>query len=131
MGPSYTFEPQKSTLDYILIPNASLDLINKCVIVDNDKRSIASDNLPIFASVNVPSNRFLRHLPNRHLPGTKLLMTGFIQTPQTPDEIEKFNKILTDTLINLAKETIPQKKFNPHTKPYWNKKLNDSHTIAR
>ena len=86
--------------------------------------------------MNVPSNRFFTppseltpswhkatddRLNNYQTKVKTFFKSKLIQTPQTPDEIEKLNKILTDTLINLEKETMPLKKFNPHTKPYWNK----------
>ena len=145
-GPNYTFEPQKSTLDYILVPTAFVDHVKECIIIDNDKCCIASDHLPIFASINILSERFYtppaEPTPSWHkatdeqLSSYKdktesYLISKQFKTPETPDEIENLNKLLTNTLINTAKETIPLKKYNPHTKPYWNKELSDAHAKAR
>ena len=50
-GPTYTFEPCKSTLDYIIVNESCCNLIKRCSVLDNSDCSIASDHLPILTSI--------------------------------------------------------------------------------
>ena len=41
-GPTYTFEPCKSTLDYVIVNESGCSLVKSCSILDNSDCSIAS-----------------------------------------------------------------------------------------
>ena len=53
----------QSTLGYILLPESCVDIVTNCTVVDSVECSIASDHLPIIASLNIPTSRFI--VPNK------------------------------------------------------------------
>ena len=116
-------------------------------MLDNSDCSIASDHLPILTSIAFSATQFsvpnvtdpspAWHKANRDQLNTylhhvdSLLDNTPLMDPKSSTDIDHLNTILTDILLNASKLAFPVKKFNPHTKPYWDNNVKSAHTEER
>ena len=137
-GPKYTFEPCKSTLDYIIVNESCCNLVKRCSVLDNSDCSIASDHLPILTSFtfsgtqfSVPKTSITKPSPAWHKATSDQLNTYLshvdnalentpLRDPENSNDIDDLATAITGIMLNASQLTFPVKQFNPHIKPYWN-----------
>jgi len=142
---NYTFIPNKTTLDYILMEKSSVHLTISFNIV-NERDILTSDHLPIVARLATPLRLTNEAKPRRTcIAWNKCTQTHIAQynydverrvtdlltqteaTDLTPDFI---NATITGILHDASKR-LPLSRFNKGAKPYWSPELKQAHTEAR
>ena len=140
----YTFTPNKSTLDYVLMDSSIQDSVRSFTIFP-EADILTSDHLPLLFQkdqdlVNTPSimakskiawNKCtdLHLLTYRNGISEKIAdcYTYHNSCAISPDEIN-------DSLIQIlhdAANKLPKSKFNKRAKPYWSNEVKTAHALAR
>ena len=123
-----------STLDYILIPEIIRCAVNRHIVNDKIDYSI-SDHLPITAALakdilkenkkTCVSPRMKWNLANP----LEIIMyksdvsafVNFTYECKKVEDIEKYNELITKSVITASDRYIPKSEFKSHLKPYWKK----------
>ena len=150
-GYSYTFVPLRTTIDYVLIPDSFQDCVLSCKVFSNEYTDVASDHLPIYCKLCVPTttNFYVysdcspilawdkastENLVRYQLmvsEGSSELLSNFLSLNVNSNNIEKINLDITNLLLDASYNTIPITTFKSNRKPYWTKEVRDAHRIAR
>ena len=144
---SYTFIPNKTTIDHIFVEKSLIELIDSFTIVD-EKDIVSSDHRPMLFSIT-----------------SKLVTSSYIQPPSriawnrcSPIDTSHYNmqvdrqvqesicyqvttetpvlrpnyihELLTD-IIHASAAKLPRSKFNKRAKPYWSAEVKAAHTSNR
>ena len=146
-GPSYTYLPKQTMLDYILTGELTASMVSSCEILEEGSFDSTSDHLPIVCMI-----QFQYKIIHEKLESAK--WTAWHKADQS--QLKAYESFLFDSLQNIlakeihnenhinqaenelahklltAAETIlPAKRFSEHTKPYWNDNLKVLHRKER
>lgn len=145
-GLKYTYEPMRTTLDYVLAPSHCIGIVTQCKVINSGNSAITSDHYPISCTLKLPTDRYTPinkiPLPAWHkcesgslisyqLIIDQIICTQNINTPTTKNEIIALNDFLVNTMHHAATAAVPNASFNPHTKPYWSTDVKNAHNLAR
>ena len=143
LGPSYTYLPKQTMLDYILTDELTASLVSSCEIFYEGSFASTSDNLPIVCTI-----QFQHKIIHEKLESAK--WTAWHKAEQSQlkayesflfeslqnilaKEIHNVNDInqteneLAHNLLTAAEAILPAKRFSEHTKPYWDDNLKVLH----
>lgn len=148
-GPSFTFTPYKTCIDYCLSDVLIESKVTFCKVFNDEDILSSSDHLPIHVTIqyhdsapNTPkpldypgyvkwytaTDEMLKSYSSKldrkleHLANLEL---------RTADDIENAYLSMILSMQNAAIQSIPKTKYNPYTKPYWSKQVKDAHTRSR
>ena len=147
IGPDYSFCPNKTMLDHILINEGYLSEVTQCYILTEDK-IVTSDHLPIVVGLTAnsrynktePENTPLHEkciawhkITTNHIEQYQLQLNTFLMDNLTLNDHNQDNisHVITNAMHFAADKTLPKSKFNKFTKPYWTKEVKGAHTISR
>ena len=146
-GPDYTFCPNKTMLDHILINEGYFSEVIQCYILTEDK-ILTSDHLPIVIRLTAnyrndtpePENKLIHEkciswhkITSNHIEQYQSQLNTILMDKLNPNDFNQDNisHIITNAMHVAADKTLPKSKFNKFTKPYWTKEVKEAHTISR
>ena len=148
-GPSYTYMPVKSMIDYIFMDEITLHLVSSCCILEEGSCSSTSDHMPIVCTLRpgnpgIPKpgicskNKWIawnkaspENLKNYENKLAHLLLSLQNWALRNASDIHLFEKEIVKCIHQAAKDALPFSSPNSHTKPYWNENIKQLHKIER
>ncbi|VDI49807.1 Hypothetical predicted protein [Mytilus galloprovincialis] len=142
-GPVNTFQSYEdgpsTCIDHILINRTKLQHVKQAKVIDNHSFS-TSDHHPILCTLETESHlhhpqetsdptvsweraRSTNSIEDYTFAVSTNLWTVNFPTTATPDVIESYYSCIVSAIKKAEKDTLPYKKFNRHSKPYWNPNL--------
>ncbi|CAG2233240.1 unnamed protein product [Mytilus edulis] len=142
-GPVNTFQSYEdgpsTCIDHILINRTKLQHVKQAKVIDNHSFS-TSDHHPIVCTLETESHlhhpqetsdptvsweraRSTNSIEDYTFAVSTNLWTVNFPTTATPDVIESYYSCIVSAIKKAEKDTLPYKKFNRHSKPYWNPNL--------
>ena len=147
IGPSYTFIPTMTMLDYIFTDDITACQVKSCEILAEGTISSTSDHLPIFCcfdfqrtvihqAVDVSNwTAWHKATPDQlqtYEPTVSESVQGLLNVNiQTQNDADLFVNELVKCLLKAASQTLPRKGFSKYTKPYWNDEIKELHKLER
>ena len=146
-GPSYTFIPTRTMIDYILTDDVTACRGGTCEILKEGSFPSTSDHLPIVCCFNMDKFEIYQPVDNitwtawhKAEPGQfqqyEMTVSDTLQSLlqfdiQSQNDVDVFVGELVACLLNAAQNTLPCKTFSEYTKPYWNTELKELHKLER
>lgn len=147
-GPSCTFKPTMSTLDYFFMDDSLQNEAEHSSVITHCS-SCSSDHFPLLLVINqamVPNT--MPHVQSDTQQETiawhKCTDQHILMYQRDIDQaricitnsnnhctIDNLNDHIVCTLINSGEANLPKSRFNSFAKPYWNADLKDAHTESR
>ena len=147
IGPSYTFIPTMTMLDYIFTDDITACQVKSCEILAEGTISSTSDHLPIFCcfdfqrtvihqAVDVSNWTAWHKATPDQLQTYETTVSESVQgllnvNIQTQNDADLFVNELVKCLLKAASQTLPRKGFSKYTKPYWNDEIKEQHKLER
>ena len=146
-GPNFTYLPAESMIDYVLTDEVTANLVLSCKIIDDGGCPSTSDHLPILCCI-ATENTIIPQSINQskwiawhkakddQILKYQTVLSNLLQdlmdwTIDSNTDINNYESHLVNSIHQAAKDSLPFKSPNAHTKPYWNDSVKQLHKRER
>ncbi|MEW8547703.1 MAG: endonuclease/exonuclease/phosphatase family protein, partial [Candidatus Thiodiazotropha sp.] len=146
-GPSYTFLPTRTMIDYVFTDDITACRVQTCEILAEGLFSSTSDHLPIVCCLDTQQYAIYQPLDSitwtawhkadpAQLQQYEMTLSASLQgligfDIHSQSDVDWFVSELCFCLLNAAPTTLPCTTFSEYTKPYWNTELKELHKLER
>ncbi len=146
-GANYTYITSHTMLDYILVDEVLNSCLNSCEIIEEGCISNTSDHLPVVCRFTLPHSipefqaedviwTAWHKSTDEHMRAYQDTVRRSLENTcqreiTTIEQLDCANSTITNCLISSAQQSLPNKIFNKHTKPYWTADVKEKHRLER